>query len=103
MAEEERLAAHGEEGGEEEIIEKKPSAPTATVLMILTAIFLGLGIYIAGDETGSYFNAKDYEKDLRAVYHYNQFNRKDARPELAKEVQPGAGAPGAGAPGSPDK
>ena len=28
------------EEGDEEIIEKKPSAPTASVLMILTAIFL---------------------------------------------------------------
>jgi hypothetical protein len=97
MAEEEKLAARGEEGGEEEIIEKKPSAPTATVLMILTTIFLGLGIYIAGDEIGSYFNPKDYEKDHRAVYHYTQFSRKDARPELAKEVQPGGAATGAGA------
>ena len=89
MVEEERPVAHGEEGGEEEIIEKKPSAPTATVLMILTAIFLGLTVYMAGDEIGAYFNPKDYEKDRKAIYHYNQFKRKDARPELAKEVGTG--------------
>jgi hypothetical protein len=95
MAEEERPVAHGEEGGEEEIIEKKPSAPTATVLMILTAIFIGLTVYMAGDEIGAYFNTKDYEKDRRAEYHYNLFKRKDARPDKAKEVEPG-GQPAAG-------
>jgi len=95
MVDEERPVGHGEEGGEEEIIEKKPSAPTATVLMIITTIFLGLAIYMAGDEIGAYFNTKDYEKDRRAIYHYNQFKRKDARPELAKEVEPGGGTPAA--------
>ena len=75
--------------GEEEIIEKKPSAPTAAVLMILTTIFLGLAIYLAGDELGYYFKRVDYDKDYRADYYYNEFKRRDARPEAAEEVEKG--------------
>lgn len=95
MAEEEmREAAPGAIEGEEEIIEKKPSAPTATVLMILTTIFLGFAIYLTGDDLGYYFKTKDYEGDIRADYYYNQFKRRDARPERAEETE--EGGPGVG-------
>jgi hypothetical protein len=68
--------------GEEEIIEKKPSAPEATVLMILTTIFLGLAIYIAADEMKSYFNKKDYEAqpEKTAAKYYGEFKNKFPEP-----------------------
>ena len=97
MVEEEEVkpAGPGGEEGEEEIIEKKPSAPTATVLMILTTIFLALAIYLTGDDLSYYFRPKDYEGEIRAEYYYNQFKRRDARPEKAEEVEGGA-RPGGG-------
>jgi hypothetical protein len=73
-----------EGGGEEEIIEKKPFAPTATVLMILTTVFLGFAIYLTGDEISYYFNPKDYESDIRADYHYSNF-AKTKRPEHVQQ------------------
>jgi len=88
MIEEEMGAGPG--GSEdEEIIEKKPSAPTATVLMILTTLFLGFAIYLVGDEIGFYFNKTDYEKEYRADWYYSQFKRRDARPERAEEAGQG--------------
>ena len=94
MAEEEVKVAPGAEEGEEEIIEKKPSAPTATVLMILTTVFLALAIYLTGDDLSYYFKTKDYENDIMADYYYNQFKRRDARPEKAEETEGGGAAPG---------
>lgn len=95
MAEEEvTRAGPAAEEGEEEIIEKKPSAPTASVLMILTAIFLGLAIYLTGDDLSYYFKTKDYENDIRADYYYNQFKRRDARPERAEETEEGSAGAG---------
>lgn len=83
---EEMQHAPGEQEGEEEIIEKKPSAPTATVLMILTTVFLGLAIYLVGDEISYYFRPIDYEKDYRSDWYYDQFERKDKkRPETVQE------------------
>lgn len=77
MAEETQLTKREATEGEEEIIEKKPSAPTATVLMILTTVFLALAIYITGDEVGFYFNKSDYEANKRAEDHYNDFSRTE--------------------------
>jgi hypothetical protein len=71
--------------GEEEIIEKKPSAPEATVLMILTVIFLGLAIYIAGDEMNYYFLKSDYESGKTAVNYYKKFQAEN--PEAAEEAK----------------
>jgi hypothetical protein len=71
--------------GEEEIIEKKPSAPEVTVLMILTTIFLGLAIYIAGDEMNYYFLKRDYESGKTAAHYYKEFQQKN--PEAVEEVK----------------
>ena len=67
---------------EEEIIEKKPSAPEATVLMILITIFLGLAIYIAGDEMSYYFRTRDYkaEREKTAQDYYEEFKKKNPEP-----------------------
>jgi hypothetical protein len=94
MAEEVKEAA-GEEG-EEEIIEKKPSAPTATILLILSAIFIGLATYVTGDELSYYFRPVDYENDYGSDWYYDQFERRDKK--RAETVEEGArpGAPGAG-------
>ena len=80
MADEEMDFGSGT-GGDEEIIEKKPSAPTATVLMILTTVFIGFAIYLTGDELGYYFNKEDYksEPQKRADYYYTEFKRRDAK------------------------
>jgi hypothetical protein len=65
--------------------------------MILTAIFLGLAIYITGDELSYYFKKTDYEKEppITADYYYDQFERRDKRPEHAKETEEGT-MPGGG-------
>ena len=72
--------------GEEEIIEKKPSAPEATILMILIAVFLGLAIYLAGDEMNLYFRTRDYEAEPEktAETYYKKF--KLEFPEPAEET-----------------
>ena len=67
-------------GQSDNIVEKKPSAPLATILMIITTICLGLGIYICADEMNFYFRASDYdaEPQLRAPDYYQKF-RSDVR------------------------
>jgi hypothetical protein len=72
--------------GEEEIIEKKPSAPEATILMILATIFLGLAIYICADEMSYYFKTSDYkaEPERKAEHYYTKFKREN--PEPAEET-----------------
>ena len=102
MAKEVKEAEPGAEK-EEEIIEKKPMAPTAAVLIILTTAFLGLAIYLAGDELSYYFKTKDYEKDIMADYYYDQFERRDKRPERVEEPEGGElpGPEGEFGPGGP--
>jgi hypothetical protein len=43
---------------EDDIVERKPSNPIATTLLIISSVALALSIYLAGKELGYYVNPK---------------------------------------------
>lgn len=62
--------------GEDEIVQKKPSAPVEITLLIITFIALVVGIYINWEALGRmYFDTKMYEEGASAKTVYDNWSK----------------------------
>ena len=81
----------------EEIVEKKPTSPVATALLIITAVALGLMIFICLDWLNLYFAKSDYDAERGAKWHWERFAQEELvspaalQPKWLKKIREGAG------------
>jgi len=81
----------------EEIVEKKPTSPVATALLIITAVALGLMIFLCLDWLNFYFAKSDYDAEKSAKDHWQQFAQEELvspqalQPGWLRKIREGAG------------
>jgi len=70
----------------EEIVEKKPSAPLALALLIISTVCIGFTIYLEMDWLDGFFSKKDYEAEPRieAEHYFNELKKFFRKPEEVK-------------------
>lgn len=84
-------------GAEEEIIEKKPSAPMAIALLMITFVVLIVGIYLDWNLlTERYFDPRMYNSDVDALQIYKDWQGKKVREVPANPMIPELGDQGLG-------
>lgn len=81
-----RRVEGGAEATTEEIVEKKPSAPLAVALLIISTVCIGFTIYLELDWLDGFFSKKDYDAkpQIEADYYFNAFKKKLRKPEEVK-------------------
>ncbi len=65
---------------EEEIIEKKPTAPMAIALLMITFVVLVFGTYLNWSTLSErYFDVKMYDKEMDAQKTYENWHKKQGK------------------------